>query len=74
MAVVDDLARIQFLCVKAIRITHAAQANTLLVDPPGDLEGETEITLTGPQKAAIFARRAAVIAEIKTLAAGLPGA
>jgi len=42
------------------------------VDPAGDVEGETVITLTNAQKALIFSRRAAVILEIKTLANGLP--
>jgi hypothetical protein len=74
MAVADDLSRIAFLAVKGIRITNAATANTLLVDPPGDTEGETLVTLTAAQKLAIFNRRAAVIAEIKTLAAALPSA
>lgn len=73
MAVPQDLARISFLANKALTITRAAVTGTILTDP-GDLEGESQITLTGAQQAAIFARRAAVLAELKKLAAGLPSA
>ena len=58
--------------MKAVSITRAATSDTVSVDPPGDVEGETVITLTNAQKALIFSRRAAAIQEIKTLANGLP--
>lgn len=71
MAVPQDLARIAFLATKALTITRAAVTGTILTDA-GDTEGETQITITPAQQAAIFARRAAVLSELKTLAAGLP--
>lgn len=74
MAAIDDLASIQFLCQKAINITRTAVTGTILVDPNNDREGETQITLTPAQQAAVFARRAAILSQIKTLAAGLPAA
>lgn len=73
MAVVDDLVSIERLCRKARNVTVAAVTNSLLVNS-ADEEGETVITLTPGQKAAIFALRAAMLSQIKTLAAGLPGA
>lgn len=73
MATPQDLARISFLANKAITITRAAALTSLIADP-GDLDGETIVTLTPAQQVAIFQRRAAVLAELKTLAAGLPGA
>lgn len=73
MAVPQDLARIAFLANKAIIITRAAVVGTAILDP-GDLDGETLLTITPAQQATIFQRRAAVLAELKTLAAGLPSA
>lgn len=74
MAAIDDLGTIQFLCQKAINITRVAVIGTVTLDLNNDKEGETQVTLTPAQQAAIFARRASVLASIKTLAAGLPSA
>lgn len=71
MAVIDDLQLIRRRCSKAINITISA-ATTSVQTIPSDEEGETTYTLTPAQRAAKLAERAAVIAEIKTLAAGLP--
>jgi hypothetical protein len=72
LALVEDLVTISKLSMKAVRITQAAVATTVSPIPSEDIEGETYYTLTGPQRAAKLAERAAVIAQIKTLAAGLP--
>lgn len=71
IAVIDDLVLLRRRTTKAINITLAAAATSVQANP-GDDEGETVYTLTPAQRAAMLATRAAVIAEIKALAAGLP--
>jgi hypothetical protein len=72
VALVEDLATISKLSIKAIRVTQAAAATTASPIPGEDMEGETFYTLTGQQRTAKLTERAAIISQIKTLAAGLP--
>ena len=74
MSVVTDCALIARDCQKVINITAAAVTASVQVLPNNDLDGETTLTLTAAQKLAILGARAALLAEIKTLAAGLPSA
>lgn len=73
MAALDDLNKIMRLCQKCMNVTRSTQVDQVILDP-NDLEGETQITVLNAQQQQVFNRRAAMIAEIKTLAAGLPSA
>lgn len=72
MALREDLAIIEKSTHRALVLIQAAAISTVRVFPEGDMEGDTDLPLTAPQRQAIMARLGPLIAQIKTLAAGLP--